>query len=151
MLTAKLTSMWRSRYEICNADTVIAVWDGKSWTSGGDFVLDGRTYKIRANGWGTKYSMTDDRETVVAEAERVGRKQWRVHAGGRTFEFVRDSIWRGGDEQLMDGETVVGRIRRTSTWRGDVAADLPGLPVPVQIFVLGVVITNWNNQAAAAG
>lgn len=142
--------MWRSRYDIRNDDTTIAVWDGRSWTSGGSFDLDGRSYRIRANGWGTRYTMTDDREAVVAEAERVGRKQWQVHAGGRSYDFVRDSFWRGSDEQLMDGDTVVGRIRKTSSWRGDVAAELPGLPVPVQIFVLGVVLTNWNNQAAAA-
>ncbi len=41
-------------------------------------------------------------------------------------------------------------MRRTSAWRGDVAADLPGLPLPVQVFVLGVVITMWDAQAAAA-
>jgi len=45
----------------------------------------------------------------------------------------------------------VGSVRRTSFWRGDVAADLPGLPLPVQIFVVGVVITMWEQQAAASG
>ncbi|MBG0562795.1 hypothetical protein [Actinoplanes aureus] len=150
MLKARRTSMWRNRYEISNDATPIAVWDGNSWTSGGRFELDGHAYRIGANGWGTRYTMTDSRDAVLAEAERVGRKQWRVHAGGRTYEFKRDSLWRGSDEQLMDGETVIGRIKRTSAWRGDVAAELPGLPLPVQIFVLGVVVTNWNNQAAAA-
>jgi hypothetical protein len=150
MLKARRTSMWRSRYEIENDGTVLTEWEGNSWSIGGHFDLGGRAYRIRANGWGTRYTMTDDAELVHAEAERVGRKQWKVHAGGRSFDFRRDSLWRGGDEQLMEGDTVVGRIKRTSAWRGDVAADLPGLPLPVQIFVLGVVITNWNAQAAAA-
>jgi hypothetical protein len=44
----------------------------------------------------------------------------------------------------------VGSVRRTSFWRREIVADLPGLPLPVQIFVLGVVITMWDAQAAAA-
>jgi hypothetical protein len=40
-------------------------------------------------------------------------------------------------------------VKQTSVWRGEIAADLPGLPLPVQIFVLGVVITMWDAQAAA--
>jgi hypothetical protein len=37
-------------------------------------------------------------------------------------------------------------------WRGDVAADLPGLPPAVQIFVLAVVLTMWDwSSGGAAG
>jgi hypothetical protein len=32
-------------------------------------------------------------------------------------------------------------VHRTSFWRGDVLADLPGLSVPAQLFVLTVVLT----------
>jgi hypothetical protein len=35
-------------------------------------------------------------------------------------------------------------------WRGDAVADLPGLPPPVQVFVLAVVLSMWDAQAAAA-
>ncbi|MEU4420576.1 hypothetical protein AB0F81_08110 [Actinoplanes sp. NPDC024001] len=150
MLKAQRTSMWKTRYEISDGDTVVTVWDGNSWSIGGHFELDGHAYRVKANGWGSRYTMTDRHDRVVAEAERVYRKQWKVHAGGRTFEFKRDSVWRGGDEQLMDGDTVVGTVKRTSTWRGEFAADLPGLPPAVQVFVLGVVLTNYNAQAAAA-
>ena len=34
-------------------------------------------------------------------------------------------------------------------WRSDIEADLPGLPVPVQIFTLAVVLTRWNSEDAA--
>ncbi|MDX6366615.1 MAG: hypothetical protein QOK30_1691 [Nocardioidaceae bacterium] len=37
-------------------------------------------------------------------------------------------------------------------WRTDDVADLPGLPLPVQIFVLAVVLTVWNeSNASTAG
>lgn len=142
--------MWKSRYEISDGDTPITVWEGANWSIGGQFELDGHQYRVRANGWGTRYKMTDERDMVVAETERAGRKHWKVVTGGRTYEFTRDSIMRGSAEQLMDGDTVVGRVRRTSSWRGDFDAELPGLPLPVQIFVLCLIITNWNAAAAAA-
>ena len=47
--------------------------------------------------------------------------------------------------------TAVGFVKRTSIWTSDAMADLPGLPVPVQIFVLTVVLTKWDAEAAAAG
>jgi hypothetical protein len=127
----------------------VTTWDTSFFSSGGHFELDGRRYQVKSNMTGSKYAMTDETGTVFAEAERVGRKRWRVHAGSRTYEFKRGSMWKN-DQQLMDGDTPIGRIHSTSTWRGSSEADLPGLPLPVQIFVHGVVITMWNAQSAAA-
>ena len=79
----------------------------------------------------------------------VGRKRWTVQAGGRTYHFERASMWNTAQE-LRNEAGPIGLIRRTSFWRGTVSADLPGLPPLVQIFVLGVVITMWDAQAAAA-
>jgi hypothetical protein len=118
--------------------------------SGGHGRQHGRSYSVKSNTWGSRYSMLDDRGAVCAEAERVGRKHWAVLAGGRTYEFRRPSIW-SSDQLLVDGEHTVGVITRPSAWRGDLAADLPGLPLPVQVFVLGVLLTNYSNAAAAAG
>jgi len=103
----------------------------------------------RGNAWGTRYSMVDAAGTEVASAERVGRKRWTVEAAGQTYHFQRASMW-GNEQELHAGGVRVGSVKRTSVWRGDVAADLTELPLPVQIFVLGVVITMWDAQAAAA-
>ena len=35
-------------------------------------------------------------------------------------------------------------------WRSDVEAELPGLPVPAQIFTVAVVLTRWDRDDAAA-
>jgi hypothetical protein len=120
------------------------------WKSGGDFDLDGLHYQVRGNVWGNKFDMVDSHGLPVASADRVGRKQWTVTAGARTYQFRRASLWSGEQELHADGRRV-GSVKRVSIWRGDVAADLPGLHLPVQIFVLGVVITMWNAQAAASG
>jgi hypothetical protein len=72
-----------------------------------------------------------------------------VEADGRTYEFRRASMWRQEEELHSEGLRV-GSVKRTSLWRGDVVAELPGLPLPVQIFVLAVVLTMWDAQSAAA-
>jgi hypothetical protein len=149
MLVASRSSLWTSRYDVRDGDRPVTTWDPRVWRSGGDFTLDGRRYAVRSNTWGNRYTMTDDRGAVVAEADRVGRKQWTVVAGARTYTFRRASFF-SGEQELHDAGGRVGSVRRTSAWRGDVAVDLPGLPLPVQIFAMGVVISMWDAQSAAA-
>ncbi|WP_326557735.1 hypothetical protein [Micromonospora sp. NBC_01796] len=149
MLKAQKTSVWRSRYEISVDGRAVTTWDGAFWKSGGGFDLDGRHYEVRGKTWGSRFNLVDEGDRTVASAERVGRRRWTVGAGGRTHHFRRASFW-GSEQELHAGGVRVGSVRRTSSLRGDIVADLPGLPLPVQIFVLGVVITMWNQQAAAA-
>lgn len=99
--------------------------------------------------WGNKYGMVDADGTPVTSADRVGRKSWTVEAGGRTYEFHRASMWRQEEELHSEGRRV-GSVKRSSIWRGDAVADLPGLPRPVEVFVLAVVLTMWDSAAAAA-
>ncbi|MEQ4300258.1 hypothetical protein ABNF97_02490 [Plantactinospora sp. B6F1] len=149
MLEARRVSAWRSRYEISVQGRVVTTWDGSSWRSGGEFELDGRRYQVRGNAWGNRYSLLDAAGGTVASADRVGRKRWTVSTDGQTYHFQRASLFSSEQELHADGRRV-GSVRRVSMWRGDVAADLPGLPLPVQVFVLGIVITMWTQQAAAA-
>jgi hypothetical protein len=102
---------------------------------GGSFELEGPRYTVRANMWGSTYGMARDDATAVATAHHVGRKRWNVEAGEQTYGFQRASPWRA-DQELRSGGERVGSVRRTSMWRTDAVADLPGLPLPVQIFVL---------------
>lgn len=149
MLHAKKVGFWRNRYEITTAGRMLATWEGSMWRTGGTFELDGRRYEIRSNLWGSKYGMATEDGTVVASADRVGRKRWTVEAGDQLYTFRRASIWRQ-EQSLCSEDRQVGSIKRTSIWRSDATADLPGLPVPVQIFVLAVVLTMWDAAAAAA-
>jgi len=144
--------MWARRYRLFADGRPVAEWDPRWWRSGGDFEVDGRRYQVRANGWGTRYRMLDQAGGEVALVERAGRKRWSVRADGRTYEFRRASFW-GNRQELLSGGTTVGSLRRTSAWSGAIEADLPGMPLPVQICVVGVQIAIWQAQqsAAAAG
>jgi hypothetical protein len=146
MLEARKVSIWRDRYAISADGRPVAVWDGSVWTAGGRFELDGRRYEVRGNLWGSRYGMIGQDGARIAVANRVGRKRWTVEAAGRTYDFQRASLWRGEQELRCDGRRL-GSIRRTSIWRGDAVADLPGVPLPVQIFVLAVVLTMWESSS----
>ena len=45
------------------------------------------------------------------------------------------------EQALLSDGRQVGSVKRTSMWRDDASRILPGLPVPVQLFVLAVVLT----------
>lgn len=129
-LEEKKTSVLRSRYSVFDRGRQIAVLDGSMWTGGSGFTL-GET------------------GSALAWADQVGRKQWTVTPAVR-HHFRRKSLL-GQEEKLILGGTRVGSVRKTSFLRGDVIAELPGLPEAVQLFVLGVVISKWDAQILAAG
>lgn len=149
MLEAKKVSVWKNRYDIIADGRWLATWDKSSWKAGGTVELEGWRYEVQANLWGSKYGMAAEDGTRIASADRVGRKNWTVEADGRTYEFRRASPWRQEEELHCEGRRV-GSVKRNSIWRGSAMADLPGLPLSVQVFVLAVVLTKWDSDAAVA-
>jgi hypothetical protein len=149
MLQARKVNVWRNRYELASDGQPLTTWDRRTWRTGGTFELAGRRYDVRGNVWATRFEMTDEFGMNVAAADRVGRKRWTVEASGRSYQFQRASLWRSEQMLVTDGRPV-GSVRRASAWRGDAVAELPGLPLPVQVFVLVVVLTMWDSSEAAA-
>lgn len=149
MLQARKVNVWRNRYELASDGQPLTTWDRRTWRSGGTFELAGRRYHVRGNVWATRFEMTDEFGMNLAAADRVGRKRWTVEASGRSYQFQRASLWRSEQMLVTDGRPV-GSVRRASAWRGDAVAELPGLPLPVQVFVLVVVLTMWDSSDAAA-
>ena len=149
MLEARRASLWNRTYNITVDGVSVVTWKGSLWKSGGQFEVGGRRYRVTSNAFATRYQLVDETGMVAASAARVGRKNWTVEAEARTHHFRRASVWREEQELLVDGQRV-GSVRRPSMWRTDAIADLPTLPLATQIFVLCVVLTMWDNNAAAA-
>jgi hypothetical protein len=147
-MEARRRSAWRNDYEITADGRPVAVFTGSLWRGGGALTVDGRRYEVKSSTWATSYTLVDDAGAVVAEAQRIGRKDWSIDAGGATHAFRRSSAWSLEQEHVVQGMPM-GAIRRTSMWRGDAVADLPGLPSLVALFAITVVLTTWDVAAAA--
>lgn len=149
MLQATRVGTFSSSYDITVDGRVLTRWDKSTWRSGGSFTLDGRAYEVRSNVWGTAFTMTDQFGTTVAAATNPSHRQWSVESGGRTYQFRRRSWWRLEYELIVDGR-VVGFLKRPSSWRSTAVAELPSLPLAVQVFALVVGLTVWDTAAVAA-
>ncbi|MBU2664551.1 hypothetical protein KOI35_13695 [Actinoplanes bogorensis] len=149
-LKAVRTGRWKNDYELTLDERPPIEWNSRTWSPGGEFDLDGRTYSVRSNAPATRYELVDQLTGAeVAAAGRVGRKNWSISSEGRTYDFQRASLWRLDEQLIVDGRPA-GGIRRSALHRDDAEADLPGLPPHVQVFALMVVLAGWD-QAAAAG
>jgi hypothetical protein len=146
MLRATKVSMFTNAYEIALDGEPLTRWDGTLWRSGGSFVLQGRHFRVRGNAWGSEFTMTDESGGVVATAGKLGRRQWSLGTGGHSHTFRSPSMWRTQFDLVL-GEQAAGYVRRPSIWRSTVEADLPSLPLPVQVFVVGVALTTWDTAA----
>lgn len=149
MLTARSTSIWRNRYALELDGRPLTTWDHSLWSKGGEFTLGGRRYEVRGNFWGTRSTLLDQMGGELASAERIGRRRWSVTSAGQTYQFRRASMWSNRQE-LYSGDRALGSVSRPRAWGRDVEADLPGMPIPLQVFVLAVVIAMWNAERAAA-
>lgn len=149
MLIAERSGVWRRGYDISADGRPVTRWEPSWWRQGGAFELNGQRYEFRERGLGGRRELTGPGGDTVATASRVGRRNWTVTAGEQVYQFRRASIWRDDQELLLGGQPV-GAIRRTSWWRASAAADLPGMPEPLQVFVLCVVLARWQAAATAA-
>ena len=151
MLRASRVGLLSTRYEITCDDTPVCTWKPSAFFGGGSFVLDGRQYEVTRGGWtGRRYRLFDDAGGLVALADGVGRLTWTLEVkdnGGEPTRhtFERPSPWRRDQALVVDGAPT-GTVRRTSAWWGEAEAELPGLPLPVQVFVLVSLLGVWDED-----
>jgi hypothetical protein len=149
MLTATRAGAFARRYDITVDGNQVATWSQAFWRNGGDITVAGHTYRVEGAAFRNRYRMVDPLGAEVATAEKAGRKHWTVFADGKPHRFRRASLF-GNRQELLIGDQPVGSIRKTGFWGTKVEADLPTLSLPAQVFAVGVMITTWDRQAAAA-
>ncbi len=150
MIEARKLRLWDGRYDLIEDGRCVATWERSLWATGGRIAVDGRRYTVRADLLGGVCSLTEAGGGRVATARGVGRRDWTIEADGTTYHFRRAAPWRH-EERLHDRGRRLGSVRRTSGWRGDAAADLPGLPRVVEVFAVAVALSRWEADAAATG
>ena len=159
MITASKPSMWRQHWDVARDGAVIARYEQSTFRQRGRFTLDGRDHLVKGLGIGTRYALyaarvdggeASDDAPSLAEASRLGRKEWSIEGGGLLLRFRRRSMWRPDQDLLDDTGAVVGGIRRAGRWSSAAEADLPGVPDPVAVFAVLVVVLTWEAAAGAA-
>lgn len=139
--------LFSGRYDIVAAGDPIATWHESAWMTGGTLEWGGRRYLVCASLSSGTVSMGEGGRPPIATAHGIGRKNWTIEAEGTTYHFRRAAPWRQEERLRVDGRRV-GSVRRTSIVRGNAAADLPGLPLAVEIFAVAVVLTMWRAPSA---
>ncbi|ROP27562.1 hypothetical protein EDD30_0239 [Couchioplanes caeruleus] len=142
---------WHSRYELTIDDQPIGVWRGRFYRLGGDLELQGHCYQVRSPSWFSDWCfMLDAHGTRLATASRGKGRRQIIEAQGQTYHLSPNLL--GTAHQVHVGSVWVGWVERASFWRRDLgAAELPGLPLTVQAFILAVVIDSWTKGVGGGG
>ena len=150
VIEARKLSLWNDRYDLIEDGRRVATWERSLWTTGGALELGGRRFTVRANLLGGESTMGEVGGPAIATAHGICRKNWTIDADGTTYHFRRAGLGRP-EERLHDRGRRLGSVRRTGLWRGDAAADLPGLPRVVEVFAIALALSRWESDAAATG
>ena len=149
MITARRDRPFARSSTITVGGRAVATWTPSWWRSGGSFTLQGEEFRVTSSLTGSTTQLLDGSGAVVASATRMGRKHWAVEAGTSRYDFRRASPFRR-TQQLVVGDRVAGEVRAVGWGVGSAEADLPGLPLATQVFVVAAVIALWRRQAASA-
>ena len=150
MLYARRRGVRGPSYRIVADGRRLTTWTPLVKGAGGRFHLDGVDYLVDAGGTAPQAGLSTADGTPLAVAEGLGGTPWTVRTAHAVHTFQRAP--HGGPEQLLvAGGRPVGLVRRAGRRGRDAEAQLPGLPAPVAVFVLAVVITMWTDRAAAGG
>ncbi|WP_214404439.1 hypothetical protein [Pseudonocardia lacus] len=125
-----------------------------TWTplhkgSGGEFVLDGISYRIDRLETGADAVLSVVDGPSVAVAEGLGRTPWAVRTHDRFYTFDR-TIDRWTEQQLVVRGRSVGAVRQAGRSGRHAAAELPDVPDPVAVFVMALVLDMWREHERRA-
>jgi hypothetical protein len=138
MLEARSAGTWTQRMEVTRDGAPVTTWTVGGRGGPGGFELDGRRYVISSTFLGSRYLLHAAPNEPVAEVRRPGARRWTLVVDGREHRFHRPFLGGGEHRLLVDGEQV-GFVRKGGFRDRALRADLPGVPLPAQVFVLVAV------------
>lgn len=140
---------FRNGFDLVDAGRVVSTLRGSVWGEGGEIVAGGERFGFRREGR-RRFRLDGGAGTVaVAERRSLWSGQWTVLLGVQEYGLVKAG-WFARAYRLVDGDREVGRVDRAGTFRRGAVAELPGLPAPVQAFVVAVVLALWKRHDDAA-
>jgi hypothetical protein len=144
MLRARRRGFVKREYEVSADGVPVTVLAGAR-REGCEFSLSGRDFQIDRDG--RKRFLLHGPQGLIAAADRVAGREWRIQATSGDLTLVKPSIWRNGWE--VQG-TTTGAIRHEGGFRRSYSADVPAdVPLPVAVFAFYVVLMLIERQTAA--
>ena len=139
-------------YAVTSGDRTVAEIAIASWRERAEIVIGGVTNRVfREHAMGGDFIIeAGGRELARATKPSAFTNTIIVHYGGRDYTLGKPSIWRR-TFALMDGERQIGSISPESAWTRRATADLPtDWPMPIQAFVIWLVILLWKREAQSS-
>lgn len=139
-------------YTVMSGDRTVAALDLASCRERGEIVIGDTTYRVfRERAMAGDFIIeAGGRELARATKPSAFRDTMIVHYGGRDYALRKPSVWRRAFV-VMDGERQIGSISPESAWTRRATADVPpDWPVPIQAFVIWLVIILWKRDAQSA-
>ena len=139
-------------YTVMRGDRTVAVLDLAAWRERAEIVVGDVTHRVfRERAMSGDFIIEGSgREMARATKPSAFRDTMIVHYGGHDYTLRKPSVWRRRFV-LMDGERQIGSIAPDSAWSRQATTDLPhDWPVPIQAFVICLVIILWKRDAESA-
>ena len=140
-------------FDLLEGSRRLAHLDLSAWGEKGVLSVDGINHRVYREGvMSGDFVMTrDGLELARATKPSAFRSTFIVAWNGREYTLKRKSMWRRAFV-LLDGETELGSVAKTSLWTRDAAIDLPATwPLPIRVFVIWLALIMWKRDANAAG
>ena len=154
MFTVQPLGAFKSGFDLVDeAGGVVGTFRGSAWREHGEITVGQERMSFRRHG-GRRFTL-EGASGVLATAAKpsIWSGRWEITAGDRTYELAKRS-WMSRAIQLRGRGQVLGEVQPKSAFSAKAAVELPAeLPLPVQVFVIAVVLTLWrrDESAAAAG
>jgi hypothetical protein len=141
------------RYTLTRAGVEIGQIDCGGMRQPATLTVGGASYNPVSEGvLRTKFHL-DAGGVRIADVEPAGTyfRRFIVHAGAKTYT-LKVASWFGRNFVLTENDVEVGRIARTGLFTARCRAELPDdMPLPVQAFLIWLVLITWRRQAVVAG
>jgi hypothetical protein len=150
VLTAVPHGTSRNGFDLVDeTGAAVATFRASARREQGEITSPDGSWRFRRDG-GRHFTLTGERG-LVAETSKPGlwSGRWEVIVGGETYELAKRS-WRSRTFELS-GRSTSGEVRPQREFSRRAEVDLPPeLSLPVQAFVVAVVLTLWRREQAAA-
>jgi hypothetical protein len=150
VLTVRALGAFKNGFDLVDDEAgSVGGFRGSAWREHGDIVVGRERLGFRRHG-GRRFTL-ESPSGVLATAVKPSRwsGRWEITLGDRTYELAKRSLMSRTVEVRGRGQ-VLGEVRPKGVFGGNAAVELPAeLPVPVQVFVIAVVLTLWRRDETA--